>query len=639
MLALGLVVTYQSSGVVNFAHAALGTYAAFVFFTFRSTGRVVLPVFGVPDLNLGGRPTVLTALLVVLILAALLGLFLSQVVYRYLRQGTPLARMVASLGVMLYFIEVCNQRFGARGSTALIIDPVLSTHLVRFGDGVAIYEDRLLLAGIALIAAGLLALIPRLTTFGLATSAVAENERGALLVGIRVEAIAAVNWMLASMLAALGMVLAASITKLSPIDTSLLVVPAIAAALVARFSGLLTAVVAALLIGMVQSDILNLQSKWPWLPDVGLQQGVPLLIILTVLAFRAGALPARGALGQVRLPSAHIPPWAGAVVLASGAVAALAMWLASSQWRTAIIVSAIGAISALSVVIATGYVGQISLATTAFAGISAFAMVKFSTEWGIGFPWAPLLAAGVATLLGVAIGIPALRVRGLTLAMATLAAALAVENLVFQWDWLTGGVAGTSVAPPRLFGLDLNISAVGSAFPRRAFGLMVVAVATVMLWVAVQFGRSSTVRSWLAVRNNERAAATLGVAVSRVKLASFAMSAFIAGIAGALIAYQQRTLSVQSFGAFGSIVLVAIVFLCGIGTPLGALVAGVMASGGVLSVAMGQQASKYQFATNGVMLVVAAILLPDGIVGRFTRRRRTNVAGTAGTILPAVDHP
>ena len=625
MLALGLVVTHQASGVVNFAHAALGAYSAFAFYRFRSTGLLVLPVFGLPDIDLGGRPTVLTALAIVVAIAGAIGLLVSQVVYRPLRTASPLARMVASLGVMLYFIEVCGQRFGPRGATALIIKPVLPARLVRLTDNVAIYQDRLWLAAIAVVAALALTTISRFTTFGLSTRAVAENERGAQLLGVRTEFVAALNWVLASMLAALGVILAAPITKLNPIDTSLLVVPAIAAALVARFSSLITAVVAALLIGMAQSEILNLQTKWEWLPDVGLQQGVPLVVILAVLAFRAGALPARGALGQVRLPSVHVPNWAAPFVLASGVGAAAAMWFGSSQWRSAIIVSAIASISALSVVVATGYVGQISLATTAFAGVSAFSMVKLGNEWGIGFPWSPLLAAGVATLVGVAIGIPALRVRGLTLAMATLAAALAIENLVFQWKWFAGDLSGTSVAPARLPGLDLDISATGSDFPRRAFGLMVVFVATTMLWFAVQFGRSPTVRRWLAVRNNERAASAVGVAVSKVKLASFALSAFTAGLAGALTAYQQRTLSVQSFGAFGSIVLVAIVYLAGIGTPLGALVAGAMAGGGVLTVAMGQSVSKYQFAINGVMLVLAAVLLPDGIVGRLTRRRPRSV--------------
>jgi len=141
------------------------------------------------------------------------------------------------------------------------------------------------------------------------------------------------------------------------------------------------------------------------------------------------------------------------------------------------------------------------------------------------------------------------------------------------------------------------------------------------MWPLVQFGRSATVQRWLAVRTNERAAASLGINVPAVRLVSFALSAFLAGLAGALTAYQQGTLSVQSFAAFGSIVAISLVYVAGIGTPLGALVAGALVSGGVVTHALGSTASDYQFAVSGVLLVVAAVLLPDGIVGRLTRGR------------------
>ncbi|MEY4229995.1 MAG: Lipopolysaccharide export system ATP-binding protein LptB, partial [Actinomycetota bacterium] len=411
VLALGLVVTFQASGVVNFAHAALGTYSAFAYFRFRQSGRMVLPVFGLPDIDLGGVPTVLTALVIVCGVAALMGVFLALVVYRPLRDASPLARLVASLGVMLYLISVTSLRFGGQGATSLVIDPVLPTNLVRFGDDVAIYADRLWLAGIALAAALGLTAVLRFTRFGLATRAVAENEKGATLLGVRTDLVAVGNWAAASVFAALAVILAAPITKLSPIETSLLVVPALAAALVSRFSGVLLTVVAALLIGMAQSELLHLQVTVDWLPDVGLQQGVPLVVIIVTLMLGAGSLPARGGLGTVRLPSPHLPRWAEAAVAVVMAAAAVAMWTGGSELRTAVIISSIGVIAALSVVVPTGYVGQINLAITAFAGISAFTLVKLADGWGIAFPWAPLLAALVATAAGVVIGLPALRVR------------------------------------------------------------------------------------------------------------------------------------------------------------------------------------------------------------------------------------
>lgn len=620
VLALGLVVTFQASGVVNFAHAALGTYCATAYFWFRQTGRLVFPVFGVPDLDIGGVPTVATALTTVCLLAAAMGAFLAFVVYRPLRRGAPLARLVASLGVMLYLISMTSLRFAAQGATSLVIDPILPTRLVRIGDGIAIYADRLWLTAIAVAAAAALSFVSRRTTFGLATRAVDENERAALLIGVRADVIAAGNWMAASVFAALAVVLSAPITKLSPVETSLLVVPAIAAALVGRFTAIVVTVLAALGIGMVQSELLHLQTTIDALPDVGLQQGVPLIVILVTLVVGSGALPTRGSIGPARLPSPHLPRRAGTIVVAVMAVAALVVWSGSSQWRTAVIISCIGTIAALAVVIPTGYVGQINLAITAFAGMSAFTLVKLADGWGIGFPAAPLLAATVAAAAGVVIGLPALRVRGLTLAMATLAAAIAVEQLVFNWRWFTGGVEGSTVPAPSLFGIDLGIAAIGNAYPRRSFGLMVVVVTAVVVLLAVGLGRSATVRRWLAVRSNERAAAALGVSVTQVKLAAFACSAFLAGLAGALTAYQRQTLSVRSFDSFGAIVALAIAYLAGIATPLGALVAGALATGGVVTVLSGANASRYQFAVNGVLLVVAAIALPDGIVGRVSRR-------------------
>jgi branched-chain amino acid transport system permease protein len=629
VLALGLVVTFQASGVVNFAHAALGTYSAFAYFRFRQSGRLVLPVFGLPDIDIGGVPTVLTALVIVCGVAALMGVFLALVVYRPLRDASPLARLVASLGVMLYLISVTSLRFGGQGATSLVIDPVLPTNLVRFGDDVAIYADRLWLAGIALAAALGLTAVLRFTRFGLATRAVAENEKGATLLGVRTDLVAVGNWAAASVFAALAVILAAPITKLSPIETSLLVVPALAAALVSRFSGVLLTVVAALLIGMAQSELLHLQVTVDWLPDVGLQQGVPLVVIIVTLMLGAGALPARGGLGSVRLPSPYLPRWAEATVIGIMTAAAVAMWVGGSELRTALIISSIGIVAALAIVVPTGYVGQINLAVTAFAGISAFTLVKLADGWGIAFPWAPLLASLVATATGVVIGLPALRVRGLTLAIATLAAAIAIEQLVFNWSWFTGGVEGSLVPPPSLFGIDLGIAALGDAYPRRAFGLMVVVVTTIALLMTVSLGRSATGKRWLAVRGNERAAAAAGISVTRVKLLAFACSAFLAGLAGALTAYQRQTLSVRSFDSFGAIVALSIVYLTGIATPLGAIAAGALASGGVLTLLAGANASKYQFAVNGVLLVVAAIMLPDGLVGRLTRRPRAPSADAA----------
>jgi ABC-type branched-subunit amino acid transport system permease subunit len=615
------VVTYQSSGVVNFAHAAVGTYVAFAFFRFRDSHQLILPVFGLPAADLGGRPTLATALVLCLALAVAINVALAVMVYRPLRSASPLARLVASLGVMLYFIEVMALRFGAQGSTALRIEPVLPRRLLRTGD-ITVYSDALWMAGAVVACAIAVWWTSRSTRFGLATRAVAEDERAAQLVGIDADVVAVGNWTIAGVLAAAGVIVAAPTVRLTPIDTSLLVVPAIAAALVGGFRRPVVAVTTALLIGMAQSEIFNLQVSHQWLTELGLAQGLPLLVILAVLLWRTEPPGARGGIGQVRLPSPRLPAGSMWIVAAAAAAGALAMAVGASNVRSAVIVSAIASITAMSVVVSTGYVGQISLATAAFAGVSAFSLVKLTAGWGVPFPIAPVLAAGASAMMGLLFAVPALRVRGLTLAMATLAAALAVEQLLFRWPWFSGGVEGARLPPARLFGIDFDANALGAARPRRTFGFMVLAVAVLVMVAMVNLARSATARRWLAVRANERAAAAAGISVTRAKLSAFAASAFLAGLGGALTAYSLATVSTRSFGVLASVVAVAIGYLTGIATPLGALVAGLIATGGVLSLLAGQEASRYQFATSGVLLVVAAIFLPDGIAGWLSRRGR-----------------
>jgi ABC-type branched-subunit amino acid transport system permease subunit len=311
-----------------------------------------------------------------------------------------------------------------------------------------------------------------------------------------------------------------------------------------------------------------------------------------------------------------------------------------SDWRQGIIISCIYGLIALSVVVLTGYVGQISLAPFAFAGIAAFAMVKL-TDWGIPFPIAPLIAGLVAVAAGLVAGLPAVRVRGMNLAIATLAAAAAIEELVLGWEWFTGGGVGTEVPEPTLFGVDLGISAVGEGFPRAAFGVLCIGVLALCAVAVANLRRSGTGLHFLAVRSNERAAAAAGVDVRRTKLLAFGISSFLAGIGGTLLAYQRQALSADSFAVFESIALLALTYLAGIASVGGAMLAGVFAQGGMLTVALDNDSSQYQFAVNGLMLIAIAILYPTGITGAayslaarvHARQRREGPRGVEGVVV------
>lgn len=616
-LGVGVVITHRASGIVNFAYAATGTFIALAYYELRATGDLVLPVLGLPDrVHLVDRPTTSTALVITLAYAALIGAALYWLVFRMLRQAPPLAGLVASLGLMLYFITLGGLRFD-QGASAMVIESPLPDRLVTIGGAVAPL-DRYLLAALVVVVAAMMGLVYRYTRFGLTTRAVSENQTAASMLGISPNPVGTINWILATVLAGGALILAAPIIRLDPATSSLLIVPALAAALPGKFNSVAMAVAFGLGLGMLQSEILSLQTDWEWLPDIGLQQGIPFLIILITLLLRGDTLPGRADVTRLQLPNAPDHRLAVPIVLSASAAAVVGLLVLDSQWRAGIIVSGITAVIALSVVVLTGFVGQVSLATFALAGLAAFAMVRFSDDLGVPFPLAPLLGALVAVAISIVTGFAALRTRGMTLAIATLAAAVATEELLFRWDWFTGGLEGATVEPPSLFGLDLRISAPGDAFPREQFGFVVVGVLTLSAIAVVMIRRSGTGRRWLAVRANEVASASLGVPVARVKLEAFAVAGFLAGVGGTLLAYRRELVTTSSFGVLESVVVLALAYLAGVASPLGALLAGVIAAGGLLTVALEQinpGSTDAQLAVNGVALVIVAIRFPSGLLG------------------------
>jgi ABC-type branched-subunit amino acid transport system permease subunit len=620
-----------SSSPTGPATSSTSTYLALVYYEFRATGDVVQPLlipFVPGRFHLLDRPVVASALAVTMIISALAGLAVYWLVFRPLRHAPPLARVVASLGLMTYLIGVMEVRFSTSGSVINVIEGPLPNDLVTFGS-VSVNADRYLLAAGVVAAAVAISLLGKFTNFGLATKANAENETGAILLGIHADRIGALNWVLATVLAGTAMILAAPIlNSLDPPTTSLLIVPALGAALLGRFRSIGVAAAVGLGIGMLMSEIQSAQSEWDALKGIGLQQGLPFLLVLVALTLRSNRIIGRGDLQSTRLPPAPDPRATLGVTLAFVALCSFGLFRLESDWRNAIILSSIAAIMALSVILLTGFVGQISLATFALAGTAGFTMVKVGELWGLGFPWAPLVGTMAAVVLGTIAGLPAIRIRGLTLAIASLAAAVAIEELVFKWNWLTGGFGGAQVDPPRLPGIDLQISAPGDQFPRKEFGFLVLALLLLAMYVVVNLRRSPTGRQWLAVRANEQAAEAIGISAARVKLSANAVASFLAGVGGILTAYQVGSVSASSFASLKSLVLVALTYLSGIAAPAAALVAGALTEKGLLTVGMdhlNDDASQYQFAVSGLFLMVAAIRFPSGIVGvsnRLSRRVR-----------------
>ncbi len=613
ILALGLVLKYRSAGVVDFGHAAVAMFIAYVYVSLRTGGTFQLPWPILPHSFHLSHSTIGTApsMAISLVYAGLLGWVLYVLVYRPLRYATPLARVCASVGTMLYFQSVGVLNFGTYSQSPPNILPSGSLDI----GGVTFPVDRAWFAGIVLLLAAILAAVYHFTRFGLATRAAAENEKGAAVMGLSADSIAERNWIIATVLAGLAGILIAPIVTVDPSSYTLLIVPALGVALLARFNSFFIAAIAGLLLGMGQSVTGKLITDWTWLPQRGLGDALPFIVIMVVLVIITPRVGARGESVRQHLPALGLPRAPYMTALACFVVGTIALFALQGNLRNALISSFVFTCLSLSLIVLTGYIGQVSLAQIAFAGVSGFVLTHLTSTWGLGFPLAPFLASLAAVPLGIVVGLPALRLRGVNLAVVTLAAAVTIDALVFNLESFTGGLEGRKVPNPTLLGWNIGISK-GDAYPRVIFGVLVLAIVCLVGVMVARLRRSATGRSMIAIRSNERAAAAAGINVARTKLAAFALSSWIAGIGGVLFAYQTQTVSGPTFGVFVSLNLVAITFVAGIARISGAVFAGIMMSANGLFVAFLDEKfniGKYAVLVAGILLTLTAIKQPEGV--------------------------
>jgi ABC-type branched-subunit amino acid transport system ATPase component/ABC-type branched-subunit amino acid transport system permease subunit len=621
-LALALVVTYRSSGVINFATGAIALASAYVY-AFLREGEFILLVPGLPrSIDLGRPMPFAAAVAITLCFDAVLGLALYASTFRPLRRASAVAKAVASIGVMVVVTGVIVQRLG---TSPVAVASILPSNVWVIGS-VRVSSDRVWFAVTVVALTALIAAGYRFTRFGLHTRAAAETEKGAYVSRISPDRIAACNWMISAVVAGLAGILIAPITPLLPYSYTLFIVPALASAIVGGFDSLGIAVGAGLAIGMLQSEATYLRTQHSWLPSSGLGDLIPLLLILLVLVVRAKPLPSRGEIMRTALARAPRPRHLQRAVLAGAAVGLFAIFVTSGTWRAALLTSFIFAIISLSIVVVTGYAGQVSLAQLTLAGVAGFLLGPLTESWGVPFPLAPIIAAIGATAIGVIVGIPALRIRGLPFAIVTLSLAVTVQAIWFQNTDLVG-TAGRIVPAPKLLGVALG-PGTGAAYPRPAFCILVLAVLISTALAVALLRRSALGSAMLAVRANERSAAASGINVVGTKIAAFAIAAFIAGIGGSMYAYRLGSVTWDSFDVLLGLGVFAVVYVAGITSVSGGVLAGMLAAGGIVSYATAQwislDATRYTIVT-GVALVVSVIKNPDGLVGnahRIIDRRR-----------------
>lgn len=616
-MGLGLVVTYRGTGIVNLAFATMAAFPAMAYHRLVTTGDLVFPWVVLPaELSLGDRVHPAVAFVLAVIMGVVMGALAHLLVFRPLRFSSALTRLVASIGLTVVVQAIGVYRFGAFIRRPKAILPDRTLHVLHRG----VFLDRFLLAGVVVVMAIGVGLFLNRTLTGLATRAAAESEKGAVLLGYSPERLALANGLLSAFLGAVAGILLSPIAGVGPFSYSFFVVPALASALAGRLKYLKATVVVAFALGMFQSLLVRVKdySFMPVALRNGFDEGVPFLLIVVVLALLGKRLPQRGALVEPRQPTAAVSRHMGWALPLLVLAAFPVLVFADRTLRLPLIISLVMAVLMLSQVVLTGYLGQISLAQLTFAGMAGFMVAKLTTELGWPVPWAPLVAVAVTMAVGVLVSLPATRIRGVQLALVTLAFAIAAEQLLFRNGWFTGPSATARVATPRLFGVDLGVLGKGE-FPQRPFALVVLTLTALALAAVANLRRSGTGRRMLAVRVNEAAAAACGVDVGRAKLVGAGLGAALAGTSGVMLAYASVVISPAGYESRVALSLLALGFLGGIARLGGALVAGALVPGGiaftVLAKITGVSSPELQFFLAGVGLLLVTRWAPDGVAG------------------------
>jgi sulfate-transporting ATPase len=600
---LGVVLVYRGSGVVNFAQGAIGMVCAFAFYGARESGSSSIVCW-----------------LYALGLAAAIGAAMHLVVMRPLRHASGLARLIATIGV---FTILYTWKQDQEGEIAKLIPKLLPVTGVEVLPDITIGKDRLILLSFGVAVTVLFTLVYRFTKFGLATTAVAESRRITAAQGISPDVIATANWVLGSVLGAAGAILIVNIAGLQVGGLTLVIVPALAAALVGNFNSFVLTLAGGLLIGILQSEIAWLQTYLTQLQGHvvtldGWAETVPFLVIILVLVVRGRALPVRGE--TVDQPPAvgrgRAPVWVALVGLAL--VALFVSFAFSTNLVEAVTTSATLGIVLLSFVVVTGYAGQLSLAQMALAGTGAWICAALVATAGMPLELAILIGIVGTIPIGIVVGVPSLRARGVNLAVATLGLALVIQAQVLGNAKRTGGFTGWSLGAPRLFGIDFD-----PLHHHERYALLSVCAFAVIAVVVANLRRGRAGRRLIAVRTNERAAVALGINVFGAKLYAFGMAAGIAAVGGILIMLRRQTaVFLPVFSVFESIFVVVYAVIGGVGFIFGALIGGAIAPGGLYISFVDEFIARIPTDATvqivlGVLLLITLWLNPDGIASIY----------------------
>jgi ABC-type branched-subunit amino acid transport system ATPase component/branched-subunit amino acid ABC-type transport system permease component len=625
IMASGLVLTYTTSGIFNFAHGAVAFATAYLYY----------------QLNSGlGVPIVPSLVIAVFVFAPLLGLLLDRILLRRLATAPVYARIVGTIGLLVALpaliqwlvIAVGNDvlNLGFEGNEAVnegvhvpgIYKTPHDTYKIA---GVVLNSDQVAVFVVAAIAAILLWFVIRKTRVGLEMRAVVDRDSLAQIRGVNAARTSAVAWILTMILAGLGGVLIAPLFQLQDFVFTLVVLGSLAAVVLGGLRSIPIAFAGGLLLGVVQNLVAGYSDDIlpKFLSDLGgLRSSVPYLLVIVLVLFigrdrsrRAGSVADdvpppdhREGLSKLR----RRLPWAiWTVILLAFSFGWFGWdWFRADAYDQTVIAQSLAmAIIFLSFVVVTGISGQVSLMQASFVTAGGFAggwalthdfgvdIPGFAAHGQLNFFWAVVIAALAAAALGALLALPLTRLGGVNFALGTLAWAFFLALVPFSVDSIRNGQSGWAIRSPSLDVPGLNwlndflvhkLEWTGEVahLPKMDFTLL---QEQILLFLTV-FGlltlvvhavmRSASGRAALAVRSSEVAAEASGIRVNRSKVMMFAFSAAIAGIGGALLGMYSFAFTDTTAPVLPGLIWLALAVTFGIRRPGGALLAGFALAGG-----------------------------------------------------------
>ncbi|SHN75724.1 ABC transporter permease subunit [Cryptosporangium aurantiacum] len=657
IMASGIVLTYQSSGTLNFAHGAIAFVTAYLFYQLN-TGLHV--------------PRWAAFVICVVLFAPGLGILLNRALFRRLATAPVYARIVGTIGIYValpalaqFVVKQINHHGGSLPTTDNVYEtpglgPVPAERWTLF-TGVVLDTDQIaVLVVAALTAAGLWLLLNR-SRVGLAMRADVDRRELATLRGIDSARVSDLAWAVSSGLAGLGGVLISPLFGLGDTLYTLVVLGSLAAVVLAKFRSIPLALLGGLLLGVVANLVAGYADRV--LPDViaglsGLRSAIPYLLTLIgllVLARQQGRL---GGLSTREVPPPDhrdgLPAWRRRLpwlVVVAGLVV-FGLFVASPLWQNLLALGAVFAVIYLSFVVVTGMGGMVSLAQAMFVTTGAFVTGwLFNHQFPVGI--AGLLSDGylheipiivlsalVAGAAGALIALPIRRLGALALALATLSLAFVADLLIFKVDAIRNTTAGWTVRAGSLGPLDFSDQRVMFVAALLLFGLVT--------WTITNLQRSASGRVIYAARSSDIAARTVGLSPDRTRVLTFAFSAAIAGLGGSLYILQAGSFTDSTTPPIAGLIWLVTIATLGIRRPAGALLAGFLTAAGTeLLVALfgwteGAEAFVGDHEFLAALLGLGAIGLaqnPDGafaLSAAHRRERRERRARKEETVAVAV---